>query len=96
MKIEATISIPNQQHGSTVANAFVKLDDVLCIRNVRVCNGKNGLFVSMPQFKTGEEYKDVCFCASKKIRQQFDAAVLKAYEQKISEPTTQSGISQSL
>ncbi len=96
MKIEATISIPNQQHGSIVANAFVKLDDVLCIRNVRVYNGKNGLFVSMPQFKTGEEYRNVCFCNSKEIRQQFDAAVLKAYEQKISEPTTQSGISQSL
>lgn len=47
--------------------------------------GSNGLFVSMPSYKAGNEYKDICFPITQECRKQLHEAVIGAYEQAISQ-----------
>ena len=56
---------------------------------MKVLESNKGLFVAMPQYKVGSEYKDICFPCTKESREQFNAAVMKAYEQTISQAHTQ-------
>ena len=70
-----------RSEGSTLANASVDLNGVFAIRGVKIMQGKNGPFVSMPSYKAGNEYRDVCFPCTKEFREQFQSAVLGAYQQ---------------
>ena len=72
-----------RSEGSTLANASVDLNGVFAIRGVKIMQGKNGPFVSMPSYKTGNEYRDVCFPCTKEFREQFQSAVLGAYQQQL-------------
>ena len=66
---------------STRALATVRVADLLVVNGLRVIEGKNGLFVSMPSKKeVGGEYKDICFATSRMIRDQLQALVLAAYK----------------
>ena len=46
---------------------------------------KHGLFVSMPSYKAGNEYKDICFPITQECRKQLHDAVIGAYEQAITQ-----------
>ena len=72
-----------RSEGSTLANASVDLNGVFAIRGVKIMQGKNGPFVSMPSYKAGNEYRDVCFPCTKEFREQFQSAVLGAYQQQL-------------
>ena len=72
-----------RSEGSTLANASVDLNGVFAIRGVKIMQGKNGPFVSMPSYKVGNEYRDVCFPCTKEFREQFQSAVLGAYQQQL-------------
>ena len=69
--------------GPTLANASVDLNGVFAIRGVKIMQGKNGPFVSMPSYKAGNEYRDVCFPCTKEFRAEFQNAVLGAYQQQL-------------
>lgn len=71
--------------GPVLANASVDLNGCFAIRGVKVMSGSNGPFVSMPRYKSGDEYKDVCFPCTKEFRQQFNDLVLAAYQQELSQ-----------
>lgn len=71
--------------GPVLANASVDLNGCFAIRGVKVMNGINGPFVSMPSYRSGTEYKDVCFPCTKEFRQQFHDAVMDAYQQELSQ-----------
>lgn len=72
---------PYRGDGPAVATASVTLNNCFAIRDVRIMEGKNGLFVSMPSRKVNGEYRDICFPCTKDFKQQFDHEVLDAYEQ---------------
>jgi len=72
-------------NGPVLANASVDLNGCFAIRGVKVMSGSNGPFVSMPSYKSGNEYRDVCFPCTKEFRQQFQQAVLDAYQQELSQ-----------
>ena len=72
---------PDRGDGPAVATASVTLNDCFAIRDVRIMEGKNGLFVSMPSRKVNGAYRDVCFPCTKDFKQQFGQKVLDAYEQ---------------
>ena len=81
--------------GSLRANASVNINDAFAIRGVKVMEGSNGLFVSMPSYKAGNgEYKDICFPCTKESREQFNTAVMSAYEQTLAQKQTQTEASQ--
>ena len=62
----------------TLANANVDINGVFAIR------GEKGPFVAMPQYKDSHgDYHDICFPCTKEARQQFNDAVLNAYEQSL-------------
>ena len=62
----------------TLANASVDINGVFAIRS------EKGPFVAMPQYKDSHgDYHDICFPCTKEARQQFNDAVLNAYEQSL-------------
>lgn len=67
--------------GPVAAIASVTLNGCFAVRDVRIMEGKNGLFVSMPSRKVKGEYRDICYPCTKDFKQQFDQKVLEAYEQ---------------
>ena len=75
--------------GTQRATASVNINGAFAVRGVKVLESNKGLFVAMPQYKVGSEYKDICFPCTKESREQFNAAVMKAYEQTLSQTLTQ-------
>ena len=64
--------------------AFVDLivNDALLIKGVRVLEGKNGLFVSMPQEQAKDKkWYDTVRCLSQEIREKITEVVLAAYKE---------------
>jgi|SRR5665213_937802 len=58
----------------------VKVHDAIFLTGLRVIEGKNGLFVAMPNRKTGGgEYQDIFFPANKAMRDELQDFVLEAY-----------------
>ncbi len=75
--------------GTQRATASVNINGAFAIRGVKVLESSKGLFVAMPQYKVGSEYKDICFPCTKESREQFNAAVMKAYEQALTQKQSQ-------
>ena len=70
-----------EETGSLRAFCDVTLGQTVLVKGLRVVDGKNGLFVSMPreQGKDGNWY-DTVIPLSKEARQQISEAVLTAYQ----------------
>ena len=85
MKIEAKIDRVVQS-GHLKAIASVSLDGMFVVKNLKVMDGKKGLFVSMPQEvypgKDGQKrYSNVFFALTNAARADLQEAVLDAYQQ---------------
>lgn len=51
--------------GKVLANASVTLNGCFAVRGVKIMEGPKGPFVSLPSYKSGGEYRDICFpCTS--------------------------------
>lgn len=62
------------------AVATVTFDDCFVIHELRMIEGKNGLFVAMPSKQnTRGEYRDVCHPITKELRQIIEETVIHAY-----------------
>ena len=84
MKIDVRINSLTPGEGNVKAIASANLDDCFAVKNIRVIEGKNGLFVSMPSYKGADgEYHDLCFPTTPEMRKQLNAAVAEAYKQAI-------------
>lgn len=83
MDIDVKIYPQQQAAGNVLANASVTLNGCFAVKGVRVMNGSKGLFVSMPSYKSGSGYKDICFPCTKEFKQTFDSVVLEAYQQEM-------------
>ncbi len=66
---------PNE---SIKGTASVNINGAFAIRGVKIIEGSNGLFVSMPSYKVGNEYKDICFPITQECRKQLNDAVIGA------------------
>lgn len=74
---------PSRGDGAQKATATVNINGQFAIRGLKIMEGTKGIFVSMPSYKAGNEYKDICFPCTKESRADFDRVVLAAYEQKM-------------
>lgn len=84
MKIDVRINSLTPGEGSVKAIASANLDDCFAVKNIKVVEGKNGLFVSMPSYKGADnEYHDLCFPTTPELRKQLNNAVAEAYKQAI-------------
>lgn len=79
---------PYEREGSNIRGlGRIYFADCFVVGNVSVLQGKNGLFVSMPSYKTNQEinekpvYQDICFPVTKEFREKLYGEVIQSYEQ---------------
>jgi len=81
IKLDIRVYPIEDPDGSTKAFASVAISDLAAIRGVRVVDGENGLFVSMPQ---SQDYKglfhDVAFPLSGDLRKEISKGVLEKFK----------------
>lgn len=68
--------------------AFVTItfDDVFVVRNLKIIQGQQGLFVAMPSRKMPDgTHKDIAHPINNEVRQQIEEKVLAAYKKKMEE-----------
>ena len=80
--LDMTVKVhPVRDNKSLLATASVTIGDCFAVRGIQVRDGKNGVFVAMPQRKDAKgEYRDICFPTTAEMRQAINAAVLGEYE----------------
>ncbi len=62
------------------AAASLVLDGCFVIKNVRVIQGENGLFMSLPARRNvNGEFKEICFPTTKELRAAMSDELLRAY-----------------
>ena len=81
LDIRISSMYPPGIQGSTRAYASATIDGCLAVRGIKVVEGGDGLFVSMPSRKTQDGYKEVCFPVTAEFREQLHTAVLDTYKQ---------------
>lgn len=58
----------------------ISINDALLIKGVKILNGRNGLFVSMPQEQAKDKrWYDSVRCLTQEVREQITELVLDAY-----------------
>ena len=63
------------------AVASITIDECFVIHDIKVIEGKDGLFISMPSRKTPDgEFKDIVHPINTETREMIKTAVLEAYE----------------
>ena len=81
LSITANVYPLKNARENLLAFASVNIGDAFAIRGVKVLQGKNGPFVSMPQMKNNRgEWQDVCFPTTKEMRETLNKTVLKAFQ----------------
>ena len=74
------------------AYATITIDNVFLIRDLRVINGNNGLFVAMPSRKMKDgTFKDIAHPLNNQMRQYLEEKVLTVYRQQVAQPPAAPG-----
>ncbi|MCH5293469.1 MAG: septation regulator SpoVG [Treponema sp.] len=69
-----------EDEGKLRAYVTVTFDDCFVVHNVKIIEGKTGLFIAMPSRKTGNgEYKDVAHPISPEFRNEIQDKILDEY-----------------
>jgi len=64
----------------------IVLEDCFIVRDIRVINGNEGLFVAMPSKKKSDgTYRDIAHPLNQDTRAEMEDTILKAYNEKIKE-----------
>lgn len=82
MKIsDIRIRIVKKDESKLKAVASITIDECFVVHDIKVIEGKEGFFISMPSRKTPDgEYKDIVHPINTETREQIRNAVLEAYE----------------
>ena len=89
MKITEVRITRLESDGKIRAMASVTFDECFVVTGLKVLEGSNGLFVSMPSRKLPDgTYKDICFPVTKDTREAIQEAVLAKYVAPEVESTT--------
>ncbi len=68
------------ENGGKLANATVEIDELFIINNVRLMQGKNGLFVSMPSNQNSKgEYQNIAYFTGVEEREQLAIELGREY-----------------
>ena len=72
--------IPNED-SKLKAVASITIDDCFVVHDIKVLEGNQGYFISMPSRKTPVgEYKDIAHPINQEVRTMFEKEILDAYE----------------
>jgi len=79
---EVRITLRNEDKLKAFAN--VTFDEEFVIRGLKIINGNNGYFVSMPSRKRSDgTHQDIAHPINNRMRQRIEEAVLAAYEHEL-------------
>lgn len=91
MEITSVKVKKEEREGSRMkGRASVLIDDGLAIHNIRIIEGKNGLFIAMPSTSREVEnedgemvtvHRDIVHPINPEVRAMFEEAILKAYNE---------------
>lgn len=75
------VRITPREEGRLLAFANVTFDDCFVVRGLKVIDGTDGLFISMPSRKRPDgTYQDVAHPIDNNIRMEIEDAVMDAYD----------------
>lgn len=83
MKI-TSINVRKVEKEDSNLRAFVNItvDDALAVKDLRIIDGNNGLFVAMPSRKNKDgEYRDIVHPINQEVRDKMEEAIIKAYNE---------------
>lgn len=86
MKGKVTIYLNERKDSKILAYASLTLDEIFVVTGIKLIKGKNGKFITFPQYKTkDEDYRDVCFPLNKELRDDITDLVIVEYNKKVKE-----------
>ena len=78
---------PVANGGTIKANISLCIDDAIVINDFKLIEGKNGMFISMPQrsYLDGKKtvYKDIAYFMDSDLKYEFEEAVFSKYDEEI-------------
>lgn len=85
MKItDIKIRLVTKENDRLKAVASVVFDECFVLHDIKIIDGKLGLFIAMPSRKTPDgEYKDIAHPLNTETRDEINRAVLEAYEKAV-------------
>ena len=94
MKItEIRVSLCNEERLKAFAN--ITFDDEFVVRGLKVIEGHNGFFVSMPSRRRSDgTYQDIAHPINNAMRTMLEETVLAAYEDQLKLARERSGVSE--
>lgn len=86
MDLKCEVYVVENPTNKVVGTATLIIDECFVVKGLKIFDGANGFFVSMPNKKAQNgEYKDIAFPITKEAREQITASVLQEYERKLNE-----------
>ncbi len=83
---EIRVRLVKKEDSKLKAVASITIDECFVIHDIKVIQGTEGLFISMPSRKTPEgEYKDIVHPINTETRESISAQVIAAYEKQLNE-----------
>ena len=80
MKITSVDVKRFEKEGSRMkGRATVQLDDCFVVRDIRIIDGDNGLFIAMPSKKVPGGHKDIAHPINRETRKMFEDKILEEY-----------------
>lgn len=81
MKIsDIRIRLVDKDDSKLKAVASITIDDCFVVHDIKVIDGKEGLFISMPSKKTPDgEYKDIAHPINTETREALSAQIIEAF-----------------
>lgn len=84
MDIQVKVNVLSNSENKVKAMASVIFDNVFIVTGIKVVEGQNGVFISMPQRKTASgEYKDVCFPLTADFRKEISCEIIDEYNKEV-------------
>lgn len=86
MKItDVRVRLVTKEEGKLKAVASITIDDCFVVHDIKIIDGKEGLFISMPNRKRPDgEYNDIVHPINTETREMIKKAVLSAYDEELS------------
>ncbi len=79
MNITDVRVFPVASGGNLKAFASLTFEESFVVRGIKIVEGKNGLFASMPDREWKGNYYDVCFPLTNALREEIQESVLSAF-----------------
>lgn len=85
MKITEVKVYPVQESGRLKAYATMVFDDCFIIRDLKIIEGDNGLFVSMPSRRRKDGFRDIVHPLNSETRKMVEDAIVLEYNKNAAE-----------